>query len=112
MGLPEKLKKTSVKPALPPKTAIFRRKLTFTGNIRRIFKDNDPIFFCKFLELNVPIRKTGETAAVQPLPPKTATCRQNLFLSFLAELDISESFETNLFFSKKILLVFVFDTFL
>ncbi len=31
-----------------------------------------------------------------------------IFLPFLAELDISESFETNLFFLKKISLVFAF----
>ncbi len=43
--LPVKLKKTAVQQPLPPKTAIFRRKLTFSGHTRRIFNDNDPIFF-------------------------------------------------------------------
>ena len=38
-------KKTAVQQPLPPKTAIFRRKLTFSGHTRRIFNDNDPIFF-------------------------------------------------------------------
>ncbi len=38
--------------------------LTFSGHIRRIFNDNDPIFFCEFLEFNVPTRKTEERAAV------------------------------------------------
>ncbi len=57
-------------------------------------------FFLKFLELNVPTRKTEKTAAVPPLPPKTAVCRWNFFMSFFAELDNSESFETNFFFEK------------
>ncbi len=45
MFLPVKLKKTAVQQPLPPKTAIFRRKLTFLGHTRRIFNDNDPKFF-------------------------------------------------------------------
>ena len=53
-----------------------------------------------------------KTAAVPPLPPKIAICRQNFFLPFLAELDNSESFETNFFFPKKIPLDLAFDTFL
>ena len=55
----------------------------------------------------MPTRKTEETATVPPLPPKTA---EFFFLPFLAELDNSESFETNLFSLKKIPLVFEFDT--
>ena len=38
------------------------------------------------------------------------TAKKN-FLPFLAEFDISESFETNFFFRKKITLDFAFDTF-
>ncbi len=69
MCLPVKLKKTAVQQPLPPKTAIFRRKLTFSGHIRRIFNDIIMIhFFCKFLELNVPTWKTEEMVAVPPLP--------------------------------------------
>ena len=75
-----------MEPLLPPKTAIFHRNLTFSGHIRRIFNDNDLNF--KFLELNVSTRKTEETVAV---PPSSA-----VFLPLLAELDYSESFETNL----------------
>ena len=65
MFLPVKLKKRQLnrsrrQPPFPPKIDIFI-------HIRRIFNDNDT-FFCKSLELNVPTRKTEETAAV---PPKT-----------------------------------------
>ena len=48
-----------------------------------------------------------KTAAVLP---KIAICRQIFFLPFLAELDNSESFETNFFFPKKIPLDLAFDT--
>ena len=43
-----KLKKNGRKPPLPPKTAIFCRKLTFSGHIRRIFNDYNPIFSLNF----------------------------------------------------------------
>ncbi len=56
-------------------------------------------FFNIFSELNCLTRKTEETEAVP------------LQFFFLAELDNSESFETNLFFLKKNPLVFAFDTF-
>ena len=97
MCLPVKRKKTAVQQPLPPKTVIFCQKLTLSGHTRRIFN-------FKFLELNVPTWKTEETAAV---PPSAA---EIFFMPFLAELDNSESFETNLFFLKKIPLVFAFDT--
>ncbi len=74
--------KSAVKQPLPPKTAIFRRKLTFSGHIRHIFNDNNQILFCKFLELNVPTRKTEKTATGPQLPPKTAVCRRNFFCHF------------------------------
>ena len=47
----------------------------------------------------------GPAAAAENrrLPP-------NFFLPFLAELDNSESYETNFFFVEKIPLVFAFDT--
>ena len=51
-------------------------------------------------------RNGGETAATaenRHLPP-------NFFLPFLAELYISELFEPNLFFSKKITLTFALNT--
>ena len=53
-------------------------------------------FMMFILELQ---RNGGETAA-------TAENRRIFFLPFLAELYISESFEPNLFFSKKITLTF------
>ena len=56
-------------------------------------------------------RKTAETVALPPLTPKTAVIRLNFVLPFLAELDNSKSFETNLFFLEKNPLVFAFDTF-
>ncbi len=80
MCLPLKLKKAAVKQPLPPKTAIFRRKLTFSGHTRRIFNANDPIFLY-FLELNVPTRKkeknsggAAATADNRNLPPKYFLC--------------------------------------
>ena len=48
MCLPVKLKKTAVQQPLPPKTAISRRKLTFSCHIRRIFDDHD-LFFLPFI---------------------------------------------------------------
>ena len=60
------------------------------------------IYFCKFLELNVPTQKTEETAGVLP---KTAIYLQKFFLPFLTKLDISASWTTYCF-SKKNPLVF------
>ncbi len=62
-------------------------------------------FMMFILELR---RNGGETAATaenRHQPP-------NFFLPFLAELDIFESFETILFFSKKYPNIFAFDTFI
>ncbi len=78
MCLPVKLKKTAVQQPLPPKTAIFRRKLTFLMIMIQ--------FFFYFLI--------------------TVVCRRIFFISFLTELDNSELFYTNFFKKKKNQLVF------
>ncbi len=63
MCLPVKLKKTAVQQPQPTKTAIFRRKLTFSGHTRRIFNDNDTIFWssmawkCQFSAKNSGFRR-------------------------------------------------------
>ena len=64
------------------RTMVRKSKSILFGHILRIFKKN---------------------GVSRPLPPK-------FFLSFLAESDISKSFETNFFSSKKNPLDFAFDT--
>ncbi len=50
------------------------------------------------------IRNGGETGALS----KIAISRRNLFLPFFAELDIFQSFETNVLFLKNIFDIVIF----
>ena len=62
----------------------------FSGHIRLIFDDTDQ---CTYTENWGNDGGTAVIAEKRRLPP--------MFLPFLAELDNSESFETNFFFKKK-----------
>ena len=74
----------------PPKFDIFRP-------FKRIFDENDLIFFSKFLEANVPYGKLKKRRLHRCYRRKPSPATE-IFLSILAEFDDLESL---LFFSKK-----------
>ncbi len=95
-------KKTSVKPPLQPKTANFHQNLTFSCHHRRIFDNH---LLLKRKNCGKTLRNECAYTKIWRNGGDTAITVENrhmsqIFLSFLAELDNSESFEESVKYKK------------